>query len=86
MSKSLLNAASQDVKKVGNWTLTTSPMRFWSGVSDNKVYGASMVSTWVLSAPGGPHVGPTNFAVWGDNLTSQKDCPHYWPFVEGIYQ
>ena len=31
---------------------------------DNKVYGAYMGPTWVLSAPGGPHVGPKNFAIW----------------------
>ena len=27
---------------------------------DSKVYGANMGPTWVLSAPGGPHVGPMN--------------------------
>ena len=32
---------------------------------DSKVHGANMGSTWVLSAPGGPHVGPINFAVRG---------------------
>ena len=30
---------------------------------DNKVYGANMGPTWVLSAPGGPHVGPMNLAI-----------------------
>ena len=25
---------------------------------DNKIHGAIMGPTWVLSAPGGPHVGP----------------------------
>ena len=29
---------------------------------DNKVHGANMGPTWVLSAPGGPHVGPMNLA------------------------
>ena len=32
---------------------------------DSKVYGANMGPTWVLSAPGGPHVAPLNFAIWG---------------------
>ena len=31
---------------------------------DSKVHGANMGTTWVLSAPGGPHVGPTNLAIW----------------------
>ena len=30
---------------------------------DNKVHMANMGPTWVLSAPGGPHVGPMNFAI-----------------------
>ena len=30
---------------------------------DSKVHGANMGPTWVLSAPGGPHVGPMNFAI-----------------------
>ena len=34
-------------------------------VPDNKVHGASMGPTWVLSAPGEPHVGPVNLAIRG---------------------
>ena len=30
---------------------------------DNKVHGANMGITWVLSAPDGPHVGPMNLAL-----------------------
>ena len=30
---------------------------------DSKVCGANMGPTWVLSAPGGPHVGPTNLVI-----------------------
>ena len=29
----------------------------------SKVHGANMWPTWVLSAPDGPHVGPTNLAI-----------------------
>ena len=29
----------------------------------SKVHGANMGHTWVLSAPGGPHVGPMNLAI-----------------------
>ena len=30
---------------------------------DSKVHVANMGPTWVLPAPGGPHVGPMNFAI-----------------------
>ena len=29
----------------------------------NKVHGANMGPTWVMSVPDGPHVGPMNFAI-----------------------
>ena len=32
---------------------------------DNKVHGANMGPTWVLSAPDGPHDGPMNLAIRG---------------------
>ena len=38
----------------GNWGLS---------IPDSKVHGANMGPTWVLSAPDGPHVGPTNLAI-----------------------
>ena len=31
---------------------------------DSKVHGANMGPIWVLQDPGGPHVGPMNFAIW----------------------
>ena len=31
---------------------------------DNKVHGANIGPTWVLSVPGGPHVGPMTIAIW----------------------
>ena len=36
---------------------------------DSKFHRANMGPTWVLSSPGGPHVGPMNLAVW---LTSSN--------------
>ena len=36
----------------------------WLYSPDSKIHGAHMGPTWVLSAPGGPHVGPTNLAIW----------------------
>ena len=31
---------------------------------DSKVHGANMGPIWGRQDPGGPHVGPTNFAIW----------------------
>ena len=36
-------------------------------IPDSKVQGANMGLTWVLSAPGGPHIGPINLAI-GDSI------------------
>ena len=35
----------------------------WGIYSDSEIYGANMGPTWVLQAPGGPHVGPINPAI-----------------------
>ena len=31
---------------------------------DTKVHGANMGHIWGRQDPGGPHVGPMNFAIW----------------------
>ena len=31
---------------------------------DNKVHGANMGPIWGRQDPGGPHVGPMEFAIW----------------------
>ena len=41
---------------VGWWATRINP--------DSRVHGANMGPTWVLSAPGGPHVGPMSLAIW----------------------
>ena len=33
---------------------------------DSKVHGANMGPIWGQQDPGGPHVGPMNFAIWED--------------------
>ena len=33
-------------------------------IPDSKVHEANMGPIWVLSAPGGPHVGLMNLAIW----------------------
>ena len=51
-------------------------------VRDSKDDGANMGPTWVLSAPGGPHVGPINLAIRGGHCYSFGvtgcigDCSH----------
>ena len=43
--------------------------RVWLHVSpDSKVHGDNMGPTWGRQDPGGPHVGPMNFAIWVDTL------------------
>ena len=44
---------------------------------DSKVHGTNMEPTWVLSAPGGPHVGPMNLAIWviWQNVYSKEQGP-----------
>ena len=38
----------------------------WSNLaSDNKAHGANIGLIWGRQDPGGPHVGPMNFAIWG---------------------
>ena len=33
-------------------------------IPDSKVHGANMGPIWGRQDPGGPHVGPINFAIW----------------------
>ena len=42
-------------------------------IPDSKVHGANMRPTWVLSTPGGPHVGPMNLAIWALNMTKHRE-------------
>ena len=35
-------------------------------VPDSKVHGANIGPVWGRQDPGGPHVGPMNFAIWSD--------------------
>ena len=44
-----------------------------NSIPDNKVHGANMGPTWVLSAPDGPHVGPMNLAI-RDAITKTSNC------------
>ena len=36
----------------------------FDNIPDSKVHGANMGPIWGRQDPGGPHVGPMNFAIW----------------------
>ena len=42
---------------------------------DSKVHGANMGPIWGRQDPGGPHVGPMNFAIWAVVKTESKNSP-----------
>ena len=52
---------------------------YWNLASypDSKVHGANMGPIWGLQDPGGPHVGPINFAIWVFN-----EIKSVWHFVK----
>ena len=52
---------------------------------DNKVHGANMGPTWVLSAPDGPHVGPINLAIREFIRKSSKRTYHQWRHSRGHF-
>ena len=39
---------------------------------DSKVRGANMGPIWGRQDPGGPHVGPMNFAIWVNNTVAKS--------------
>ena len=59
-----------------NWTtqIVTTVSGIQSiGIPDSKVHGANMGPIWGRQDPGGPHVGPRIFAIWG-NMTGIFNC------------
>ena len=44
-------------------TLRDNEMNVWN-IPDSMVHGANMGPIWGRQGPGGPHVGPMNFAMW----------------------
>ena len=52
-------------------------MRYWkatNGSPDSKVHVANMGPTWVLSVPGGPHVGPWTLLSWSHTFIRKHCC------------
>ena len=52
-----------------NWIIIGSD----NGFPDGKFHGANMGPIWGRQDPGGPHVGPMNFAIWVVALTCTCD-------------
>ena len=59
--------------------LSTPSSLCWFSFPDSKGHGANMGPTWVLSAPDGPHVGPTNLTIW-----VYKRGPCWWGFETSV--
>ena len=53
---------------------------FLCGNHDSKVHGANMGPIWGRQDPGGPHVGPMNFAIWEVILVDGRQI-----VLEGIF-
>ena len=51
-----------DIFYIGRAGVLVDGIRFGT-TKHNKVHGANMGPTWVLSAPDGPHVGPLNLSI-----------------------
>ena len=45
-------------------------------IPDSKVHGANMGPIWGQPDPGGPHVGPMNFAIWKSEFELTKETPY----------
>ena len=64
------DTVSHDTKEMGDTYREISSQSLGSrspvdGVSpDSKVHGTNMGPIWGQQDPGGPHVGPMNFAIW----------------------
>ena len=56
-------------------------------IPDSKVHGANIGPIWGREDPGGPHVGPMNFAIWvvqqlvQANKNEDIESPFYWAFM-----
>ena len=74
------NSLSPVLRQASTWTNTDFP--------DNKVHGTNMGPTWVLSAPGGPHVCPINLAIrlllFGPMITNFQ-VMNWRPVAHGHY-
>ena len=59
----LVNNKYIGIVKIPEVSKVVKPRDDAGSLPDSKFHGANMGSTWVLSAPDGPHVGPMNLAI-----------------------
>ena len=51
---------------------------------NSKFHGANMGPIWGRQDPGGPHVGPMNFAIWDGIQSRKKIIRHLHMYISGI--
>ena len=51
-----------------------------------KVHGANMGAIWGRQDPGGIHVGPMNFAIWGAHLVLYFPTKYVFRFIQFTYK
>ena len=68
-----------------NRTKHTLDSREYISHPDSKVHGANMAPIGCRQEPGGPHVGPVNFAIWAVKTTLNIRCWAKWLFYVGDY-
>ena len=57
----------------------------WQKYPDSKVRGANMGPIWGRQDPGGPHIGPMNFAIWV-GPSSDKELTNVTPHLTLVQQ
>ena len=62
--KLLIHSQTSTVVEIWEWKNNFTPNFIIDVIPDSNVHEANMGPTWVLSAPGGPHAGPMNHAIW----------------------
>ena len=73
--QSMLIYFNRHIYECQRYYYRSGPLTSWKSNPDNKVHGANMGPTWVLSAPDGPHVGPMNLAIWGISVRDATKVP-----------
>ena len=70
---------SYQVHTIGQSDYYSTHKNHKQNIPDSKVHGANMGPIWGQQDPGGPHVGPMNFAIW-----DTVDIIYLWKRVIGL--
>ena len=68
--------AMQSMMCASNW------VQYGLSVPDSKIHGANMGPIWGRQDPGGPHVGPMNFAIRGGICLFDITLSHYHHYAD----